>query len=184
MAKEIGISAHPFYEEGVRPELEKYRTLIHGDPKQANIFLRYGDDNANCGPEVGLIDFQWSGFGLAATDLAHHISAAVTPDCVSYDGSKEAELIDYYYSCLSNALVDSYTYLTLLLIVSFVPSNRLACASNHQGAQMHPFKSRHVGCQRPSKGDYDQRRLQGVLLREVYARPLYRVATRRPGRAP
>jgi len=106
MAKEIGISAHPFYEEGVRPELEKYRTLIHGDPKQANIFLRYGDDNANCGPEVGLIDFQWSGFGLAATDLAHHISAAVTPDCVSYDGSKEAELIDYYYSCLSNALVD------------------------------------------------------------------------------
>lgn len=105
LAKEVGVNAHPFYEKGAKPELEKYRTLIHGDPKQANIFLHNGDGSVNVEPEVGLIDFQWSGFGLAATDLAHHISAAVTPDCVSYDGSKEAELIDYYYACLSEALV-------------------------------------------------------------------------------
>ena len=47
----------------------KYRTLIHGDPKHANFFFRRrrvsGDQEEKI--EVGVIDFQWSGFGLAAT---------------------------------------------------------------------------------------------------------------------
>ena len=32
---------------------------------------------------MALIDFQWCGFGLAATDVAHHIAAALAPECVT-----------------------------------------------------------------------------------------------------
>jgi len=55
--------------------------------------------------EVGVIDFQWSGFGLAATDIAHHITSAVSSSVVSLDGDCERELLDHYYHCLSNVLV-------------------------------------------------------------------------------
>ena len=111
VAKIVGSLAHPFSDGTNSSTLKKYRTLIHGDPKQANIFLREkkasvinkGDTAPNL--EAGLIDFQWSGFGLAATDIAHHICAAVHPTSLSYDGSKEKELLDFYYSCLSTSLV-------------------------------------------------------------------------------
>lgn len=100
IAAAVGEKAHPF--GTADNECEAYRTLIHGDPKQANIFLRESGEEDW---EVGLIDFQWTGFGLAATDIAHHISAAVLPSCVSYDGEKEKALLDFYYKCLSRNLV-------------------------------------------------------------------------------
>ena len=108
VAGHVGNEAHPFsFDEGgeKNPHLRKYRTLIHGDPKQANIFFRESDASADERPEVGLIDFQWTGFGLAATDVAHFIAAALGPDCVSTDGSKESSLLDHYHSCLSVELV-------------------------------------------------------------------------------
>ena len=55
--------------------------------------------------QVGLIDFQWSGFGLAATDVAHHLSAAILPSSVCYSGKKEQDLLDYYYACLTGDLI-------------------------------------------------------------------------------
>eukprot|EP00934_Nitzschia_sp_Nitz4_P006016 Nitzschia sp. Nitz4//scaffold131_size63436//25536//27848//NITZ4_006272-RA/size63436-processed-gene-0.116-mRNA-1//-1//CDS//3329535259//6006//frame0 len=102
VAAEVGDKAHPFVSSPAA--FKKYRTLIHGDPKQANIFFRNraGDDLF----EVGLIDFQWSGFGLAATDVAHFLCAAVSPTCVSYDGSKEQTLLDFFYQSLSEGLVE------------------------------------------------------------------------------
>ena len=104
IAAVVGKKVHPFSNPAENyGEAEKYKTLIHGDPKQANIFFKHGANGKNL--EVGLIDFQWCGFGLAATDVAHHISAAVLPSCVSYDGSKEKDLLDYYYACLSKDLV-------------------------------------------------------------------------------
>jgi thiamine kinase-like enzyme len=104
IASIVGEKAHPFYNaQDQKQDLKMYRTLIHGDPKQANIFFkRRGNDSL----EVGLIDFQWCGFGLAATDVAHHISAAVLPSCVSFDGRKEKELLDHYHSCLAKGLVE------------------------------------------------------------------------------
>ncbi len=96
----VGERAHPFGRMG--SDFESYRTLIHGDPKQANIFFRSIDEKEL---EVGLVDFQWCGFGLAATDVAHHISAAVLPSCVSNDGDKEKHLLDFYYDCLTESLV-------------------------------------------------------------------------------
>ena len=81
-----------------------YRTLIHGDPKQANIFFKGKGKNDSL--EVGLIAFQWCGFGLAAADMAHHILAAVLPSCVLFDGRKEKELLDHYHLCLAKGLVE------------------------------------------------------------------------------
>lgn len=108
IAERVGTRAHPFAEAAKREtlDLHQYRTLIHGDPKQSNIFFRKKtkDDTAE-ELEVGLIDLQWAGWGLAATDVAHHICAALQPHCVSFDGEKEKVLLDYYYECLSGALV-------------------------------------------------------------------------------
>ena len=67
-------------------------------------YARDSEDSQNQ-VEVGLIDFQWCGFGLAATEVAHHILAAADMESLSYDGSKEAELLDHYYEHLINALV-------------------------------------------------------------------------------
>ena len=110
-------------------------TLIHGDPKAANIFLRDAPAGGVAPPEVALIDFQWCGFGLAATDVAHHIAAALAPECVGGDGERpspspspnsspnpspsptpnpgstpnlgERELLDHYHAELCAALAAS-----------------------------------------------------------------------------
>lgn len=100
LAKVVGRRAHPFAPGvGESEYYRQYRTFIHGDPKQANIFLRR---NGGGGMDVGLIDFQWSGFGLAATDVAHNIAASLHGSCLS----KEEELLDHYYASLSEALVE------------------------------------------------------------------------------
>lgn len=101
ISRVVGERAHPF--DDMVEKYSCYKTLIHGDPKQANIFFR---DAANGDLEVGLIDFQWSGFGLAATDVAHHISAAVLPSCLSFDGKNEEMLLDFYHNELLQGLVD------------------------------------------------------------------------------
>ena len=48
VAPRVGQLAHPFSDEGAAndPDLLKYKTLIHGDPKQANFFFRPGDNGA------------------------------------------------------------------------------------------------------------------------------------------
>lgn len=58
--------------------------------------------------EVGLIDFQWAGFGLAATDIAHFISAAVYADLLVDDG--ESNLLRFYYEELRQYLVEYGVY--------------------------------------------------------------------------
>jgi len=103
VASAVGRKAHPFSKDGTENrDFIKFRTLIHGDPKHANFFFRQNKDS---NIEVGVIDFQWSGFGLAATDVAHHITSAVSSSAVSLNGTAEAELLDHYHSCLSEALV-------------------------------------------------------------------------------
>jgi len=100
VAKECGRLAHPFADDALSGTHRKYRTFTHGDPKQANLFFR------SAGPEleVGVIDFQWSGFGLAATDVAHFLSAAVHADRL-VDGGEEGYR-RYYYEELQRYLVE------------------------------------------------------------------------------
>ena len=100
IARECGKLAHPFSDEGPSSQFEKYKTFTHGDPKQAN-FLFKEDDG---GLQVGLIDFQWSGFGLAGTDIAHFLAAAVHADML-VDGG-ETSLLRFYYAKLQEYLVE------------------------------------------------------------------------------
>lgn len=108
VAPSVGKASHPFSESVAKNDVfVKYRTLIHGDPKHANFFFRskIESDSDEKNIEVGVIDFQWSGFGLAATDVAHHITSAVSSSALSLDGKGEDELLDHYYSCLSKELI-------------------------------------------------------------------------------
>jgi len=45
------------------------QTIIHGDPKSPNFFFKKVGEKTN----VGMIDFQWTGAGLCATDVAYAI---------------------------------------------------------------------------------------------------------------
>lgn len=51
-----------------------------------------------------MIDFQWCGFGLASTEVAHHIVAALHIECLSRDGSLEEALLDFYHMELCASL--------------------------------------------------------------------------------
>ena len=96
VAHRVGQSAHPYSSPDTARQHAAWRTIVHGDAKAANVFLR---ETAESELQVGLIDFQWCGFGLAATEVAHHILAAVDIEALSYDGSKVCSICTYY--CLA-----------------------------------------------------------------------------------
>ncbi len=84
-----GREAHPFSAEDVSADVEEWRTLIHGDLKAANVLVK-GDD-------VALLDFQYVGDGLAATDLAHFLTASVAGSELLKDGTlRDGDLVDLY----------------------------------------------------------------------------------------
>ena len=96
VAVAIGNEAFPFDVDDIAsvPErLRKQCTIAHGDPKAGNIFLKESSSSSSS-YDCGLIDFQWSGFGLPGTDLGHFICASVTADALFDDGQT---LIDVYY---------------------------------------------------------------------------------------
>jgi len=92
-----GREAHPFAHDDVT-DVEEWRTLIHGDLKAANILVK-GDD-------VALLDFQYVGDGLAATDLAHFLTASVAgSELLGDDGSlRDGDLVDMYLEGFATAL--------------------------------------------------------------------------------
>eukprot|EP01051_Picozoa_sp_SAG22_P009565 SAG22_NODE_805_length_7096_cov_28.481206_5_plen_276_part_00 len=69
-------------------ENAKYATIIHGDPKAANVFFkqRVGCNQAG-GVDVGIIDLQWCGCGLGAVDVAYCIAASADPSV--FEGAGE-----------------------------------------------------------------------------------------------
>ena len=93
--------------ERVAPEVAtqvhgRQQTVIHGDAKIANFFFREPEGPPGM-PEVGLIDFQWSGPGLAAVDVAYCIWASASLEVLAEDGG-EARLVAAYHSSLVEAL--------------------------------------------------------------------------------
>jgi len=131
VAEECGCLAHPFAEyddddgSSLSDDYQQYRTFTHGDPKQANLLFRRRTSTSAAAStataaatttttesqlEVGLIDFQWSGFGLAATDIAHFVTSAVHADRL-VDGGDET-LLQYYYDELQTYLVAYGAYPT------------------------------------------------------------------------
>jgi 3'-phosphoadenosine 5'-phosphosulfate (PAPS) 3'-phosphatase/thiamine kinase-like enzyme len=105
VTEQVGCDAHPF-QFNQDESLDQFKTLIHGDPKQTNIFFQQEKEEDDL--QVGLIDFQWSGFGLAASDIAHHLSAASHADLLEEGG--EIELLEYYYTELTTHLVEYGAY--------------------------------------------------------------------------
>jgi len=96
-------------------------TLVHGDVKPGNIFLERereaGESGSGSGSSgsgssgsggVTMIDFQWSGLGLAATDVAYFLAMAPSDallDLLSQEGGGRLE-VDYlcvYYNYLQAA---------------------------------------------------------------------------------
>jgi thiamine kinase-like enzyme len=105
VVQECGRLAHPFADSSLLESFQQFRTWTHGDPKQANLFFRRLDDD---NLEVGLIDFQWTGFGLAATDIAHFLLSSVHADLL-IDGGEES-LMHYYFDELHKYLVEYGAY--------------------------------------------------------------------------
>ena len=76
------------------------QTIIHGDAKSANFFYKTSS-SAEEGLDVGVIDFQWTGKGLCATDVAYAMWAC--PQSQVLD--QEQQLVEYYHGQLAQELV-------------------------------------------------------------------------------
>lgn len=108
VAKATAAASHPFdgTSGGDAEAVSQIRTLLHGDPKAANLFFRACAENG-AQIEVALIDFQWCGFGLAATEVAHHLAASLSSSVFAEDGvAAEARLLDAYHAALLEGLAD------------------------------------------------------------------------------
>lgn len=80
-----------------------HRTIIHGDSKAANFFFRAGRGEGEW--DIGMIDFQWSGFGHPLLDVAYTIFSSANMSELSHDGMAEAGHVRFYVQCLHDALV-------------------------------------------------------------------------------
>lgn len=117
----LAAEAHPFSEDPSVKQVDsgwaaKWKTVIHGDPKAGNMFFRekaLSPLDGNCSWEVGLIDFQWMGFGVGASDVAHILCAACDPESLGYSADGKtfenpqaaSTLLDHYHTELCAALV-------------------------------------------------------------------------------
>jgi fructose-1,6-bisphosphatase/inositol monophosphatase family enzyme len=79
-------------------EAHPQRTVLHGDAKAANFFFRAPAD-------VGMIDFQWAGFGHPVVDVAYLIASSAALSQLSHDGAAEAGHVAFYTRCLHRSLV-------------------------------------------------------------------------------
>ena len=99
-ASEAARSTHRQNDEGQFMD-DPHRTLIHGDLKAANLFLSPAG-------QVGVIDFQWLGWGLPSTDVMYAIVANVSFDSVidveTYAEAEE-EFLSAYWESLVASLV-------------------------------------------------------------------------------
>ncbi|GBG30930.1 Inositol monophosphatase 3 [Hondaea fermentalgiana] len=95
LAVEASIRTHGIDQDGkpVQPARREPQTVVHGDSKSPNFLFKAETK------EIGLIDFQWSGSGLAATDVAYSIAASCTPESLR----DYKVLVDGYYAALMKA---------------------------------------------------------------------------------
>jgi len=73
----------------------QYKTIIHGDAKLANFCFSWN------GKQVAAVDFQYVGGGCGMKDVVYFLSSCLSEgECARW----ESELLDYYFSALSEAL--------------------------------------------------------------------------------
>jgi hypothetical protein len=76
----------------------RFRSIVHGDAKLANFCFAGGGD------AVAAVDFQYVGGGCGMKDVAYFISSCLYEDECE---RQEADLLDYYFCELRNALAGS-----------------------------------------------------------------------------
>jgi hypothetical protein len=81
------------------------KTLVHGDFKAMNVFLKQVDDAR----DVCAIDFQWSGVGNGMCDVAYHLCHSGPLGVMGLVGEEtmsngETALLRVYYDALMSAL--------------------------------------------------------------------------------
>ena len=70
-------------------------TLVHGDLKTANIFFRRPGSGADS--PVQFIDWQWTGPGLAATDIIYLMLTSMDSYVLAPAAGEGEEYYCYYY---------------------------------------------------------------------------------------
>ncbi|RLN62445.1 hypothetical protein BBJ28_00005403 [Nothophytophthora sp. Chile5] len=75
----------------------RLQTLVHGDLKSANLFFEAQSR------EVVAFDWQWSGLGLGALDVANLLNTSVSISLLA-DDREERGLLQFYHSCLTGKL--------------------------------------------------------------------------------
>ncbi|KNC79096.1 hypothetical protein SARC_08493 [Sphaeroforma arctica JP610] len=80
--------------------------------------------------EVGLIDFQWAGKGLVATDVAYCIAASAHKSC--FEESSLETFLAFYYACLDRDSLSYDTFRTQFDL-AFIDLGRIVVA-DHWGA--------------------------------------------------
>ena len=98
VATEIAAQCHFDSSEMNQQQQHPHSTIIHGDAKSGNLFYRRTSDDHD--QVVGLIDFQWTGFGLGSVDLAYFVASCAQSDAVDVLGEKEMTLLQCYHSTL------------------------------------------------------------------------------------
>lgn len=81
---------------------EKWSCVIHGDPKSMNMFMPVSETASD---NVIFIDFQWTGVGIGAIDLAMFLPHSVDPKDMD-DHSKIDRLLRVYHSALMENVQD------------------------------------------------------------------------------
>jgi len=76
----------------------RYRTILHGDFKPANMFF----SNKSC----SVCDFQFSGAGVPLQDVVYFLF----PDALMNFSGNEEQLLKHYYDSLINIGIDSISY--------------------------------------------------------------------------
>ena len=100
MAEEISAELSPTYDD-------KYATVVHGDYKAMNVFIKEDDRNGDSNSLPIIIDFASTGLGLGMSDAAMHTYALRPENLV--DGGEE-KLVEQYLDALERALPDHQSY--------------------------------------------------------------------------
>ena len=96
----------------------RHSTLIHGDAKAGNLFFR---PRGGGGLDCSLIDFQWTGFGLGATDVAYLIVSSAGPAGLDLTGAHEKAILVEYHRCWAVSMVDFGVVATVADAVAILP---------------------------------------------------------------
>jgi len=106
VAEAVSLEAHGVRGDGeldvqAYSKLSEYQTIIHGDPKAPNFFFRNES-------ELGVIDFQWSGIGIGAVDVAYCIAASIDESVATLGGSEIVpNLLAHYHTTLMESFVEN-----------------------------------------------------------------------------